>query len=94
MGAFDPETTFVFAVSKSGTTAETMAQTLLLADWLLAAGCDLAKHMAVLTEPKPSPLTSLAERFGLQSFPHDPLVVGGGFPFFHRGSDPRHGGGH
>ena len=76
MGALDPKTTFVFSVSKSGTTAETLSQTILLADWMQSAGCDLSKHMAVLTEPKPSPLTGLAERFGLQSFPHDPLVGG------------------
>ena len=76
MAALDPKTTFVFSVSKSGTTAETLSQTVLLLDWLRQAGCDLAKHIAVLTEPKPSPLSGLAQRFGLRAFPHDPLMGG------------------
>ncbi|MGB0718566.1 MAG: glucose-6-phosphate isomerase [Alphaproteobacteria bacterium] len=81
MESFTPSRTFIFSVSKSGTTAETMSQTVLLMDWLLLAGCDLRTHVAVLTEPKASPLTSLAERFGLQAFSHDPLV-GGRFSVF------------
>lgn len=76
MGALDPKRTFVFSVSKSGTTAETLSQTVLLIDWLQRAGCDLGQHLAVLTEPKPSPLTAISERFGCQAFPHDPLVGG------------------
>ena len=81
MGSFTPQRTFVFSVSKSGTTAETMSQTILLIDWLQTAGMTLADHVAVLTEPKPSPLTSLAERFGFTRFDHDPLV-GGRFSVF------------
>ena len=76
MGALDPKRTFVFSVSKSGTTAETLSQTVLLIDWLQKSGCDLSKHLAVLTEPKPSPLMAISERFGCQAFPHDPLVGG------------------
>ena len=76
MGSLNPEKTFVFSVSKSGTTAETMSQTVLLIDWLKDRVANLADHVAVLTEPKPSPLTSLAEQFGFRSFEHDPLVGG------------------
>ncbi len=81
MGSLDPAKTFVFSVSKSGTTAETLSQTVLLIDWLQRAGADVAAQVAVLTEPKASPLKYLATRFGLRSFPHDPLV-GGRFSVF------------
>ena len=81
MGTLDPERTFLFSVSKSGATAETLSQTVLLIDWLQTAGCDLAQHLAVLTEPKPSPLTAISERFGCRAFAHDPLL-GGRFSVF------------
>lgn len=76
MTRLTPARSFVFVVSKSGTTAETLSQMVLLLEWLQSANCDLAAHVAVLTEPKPSPLTTLAERFGLRAFAHDPLVGG------------------
>ena len=81
MDHLDPAKTCIFAVSKSGTTAETLSQTVLLIDWLQRAGADVAAQVAVLTEPKPSPLRHLATRFGLRSFAHDPQV-GGRFSVF------------
>ena len=76
MGGFDPSRAFILSVSKSGETAETVSQTILLLDWLLSAGLRPADHVAVLTEPKRSPLTALAARFQLRSFDHDPLIGG------------------
>ena len=81
MNSLSPNRTFVFSVSKSGTTAETLSQTVLLMNWLREAQCDLSNHMAVLTEQKDSPLTNLANEFGLLAFPHDPLI-GGRFSVF------------
>ena len=78
MSALRPATTAVLAVSKSGTTAETLSQTLVLRDWLVDAVGEgaLKHHMAVLTEPKPSPLRDFADQYELPTFDHDPLVGG------------------
>ena len=52
LAGLDPCRTHVLAVSKSGSTVETVAQTLLAADWLAAAGCPLgAGNFTVITEP-------------------------------------------
>ena len=76
MSSLDPQRTFVLSVSKSGTTAETLSQSVLLLDWLKARVGKPADHMAVLTEPKPSPLMALAKQFGFSTFAHDPLIGG------------------
>lgn len=78
MSTLRPATTAVLAVSKSGTTAETLSQTLVLRDWLVDAVGEgaLKHHMAVLTEPKSSPLRTFATQYELPTFDHDPLVGG------------------
>lgn len=74
----NPKTTAFLIISKSGTTAETMTAGLLMIDWIRSAlGEDqVGAHFTVITEPKPSPLTDIANRFGLTNLPHDPLVGG------------------
>ena len=78
MSVLRPATTAVLAFPKSGTTAETLSQTLVLRDWLVDAVGEgaLKHHMAVLTEPKPSPLRDFADQYELPTFDHDPLVGG------------------
>ena len=76
----DMERTGVVAVSKSGSTAETLCQFAVILEALLEAVDEsrLAGQVAVITEPKESPLASLAERWRLPRLDHD-LGVGGRF---------------
>ena len=78
LGALDLKCTGVIAISKSGGTAETLAQTLVLLPALEAAvGRDkLAGHAAVVTEAQDSPLKKIAARYGLPCFDHDPGIGG------------------
>ena len=77
--ALDParlgETAFV-AISKSGATAETAAQTLAALAALTQAGLSPARHMLVVTEPGPRPLRELAEAHGIAVLDHDPGLGG------------------
>ena len=83
LGALDLKRSGLIAISKSGGTAETLAQVLALLPELEAAvgGDGLPGHMAVITEPRPSPLKAIAERYGLPCFDHDP-GIGGRFSVF------------
>jgi len=73
----DPARTGYLAISKSGTTAETLAQTLVALDaQRRALGDTAAEHFTVVTEPGASPLRGLAERWGLPVLDHDPDVAG------------------
>ncbi len=83
LDALDLKRSGVIAISKSGGTAETLAQALALLPRLEAAvGRDgLPGHMAAITEPRLSPLKALAERYGLPCFDHDP-GIGGRFSVF------------
>jgi glucose-6-phosphate isomerase len=74
----DPARTAFIAVSRSGSTPETVAQALLAVTLLRATvGEDrLAEHMLVLAGPGESPLRSLARRFGLTTLDHDPALSG------------------
>ena len=78
LGAIDLKHTGIIAISKSGGTAETMAQALILLPALAeAVGRDkVPAHAVVITEAKPSPLRALAERYGLPCFDHDPGIGG------------------
>mgnify|MGYP003704550547 CR=1 FL=1 len=75
---FDLKKTHFVAISKSGGTAETLAQTLIAADALKNAGGGkyLKQHFAVVTEPKPSALRKFAEKIGCPVLDH-PLGIGG-----------------
>jgi glucose-6-phosphate isomerase len=76
--SLDPERTGVIAISKSGTTAETLCQFAAVLDFLLGAldAEALSRKILVVTEDKPSPLKSLAERFSLRFMAHDPKLGG------------------
>lgn len=75
---FDLKSTRFVAISKSGGTAETLAQTLAAAGAIDAAGGGkyLKHHFIAVTEPKPSALKSFAESIGCPVLDH-PLGVGG-----------------
>jgi len=76
--ALDPARTGVFAISKSGGTAETLCQLAVVLDWLRAVLGETAlpEHAAVMTEAEDSPLARIAERFGLTRIDHDPDLGG------------------
>jgi glucose-6-phosphate isomerase len=65
-------------ISKSGGTAETLAQFLMLGtafEHALGEGC-LKERAVAIVQPGPSALQQLAERYGLQVVDHDPGVGG------------------
>ncbi len=73
----NPRTTLVNVISKSGTTAETMAAFLVFRKWLEdALGADWKRHVAVTTDPKKGVLRPYAERHGLTAFSIPPTVGG------------------
>jgi glucose-6-phosphate isomerase len=74
----DPRHTLVNVISKSGGTAETLAQYLLVRQWLeLAVGPDQAcDHMVITTDPAVGPLRAIAERDGIRAFEVPPAVGG------------------
>ncbi|MDH3919136.1 MAG: glucose-6-phosphate isomerase, partial [Rhodospirillales bacterium] len=76
LAGLDLARTGVLAVSKSGGTAETLAQLFALLPALEgAAGAgDLAGRVTAITEPGPSPLRRLAERRGFLCLDHDPGI--------------------
>jgi len=75
--------TGVLAVSKSGGTAETLAQLLVILPRLEAAlGRDgVARRLVVITEPGSGTLGALADAYGCVRLPHDP-ELGGRFSVF------------
>ncbi len=74
----DLSRTAFLVISKSGTTPETLAQTLLcLGAARDALGEDaLARHFVVITEPNDNPLRVLAEHFNFEIHDHDPRLGG------------------
>lgn len=85
----NPARTGVFAISKSGGTAETLCQlAVVIAHLRDALGTDaLDRHVAVMTEPKDSPLARVAECFALARIDHDP-GLGGRFSVLSTGMLP------
>ena len=80
--SLNPETTLVNVISKSGTTAETMAAFLLALDWLRRGlGEEWKRHVVVTTDAKKGVLRPFAEKHGLASFVI-PADVGGRFSVF------------
>jgi glucose-6-phosphate isomerase len=78
LAAAELRTTRFLAVSKSGSTAETLAQTLIAAEAIKegVGAKHLKQHFAVITEPKPSALRTFAEEIACSILDH-PLGVGG-----------------
>ncbi len=68
----------VLVISKSGSTAETMAQYLLVRDRLRAAGLPLREHLAFVTDPVKGALRRVADAEGIPCFAV-PANVGGRF---------------
>ena len=76
--AIDPAKTGVVAISKSGGTAEPLAQLLVTLDWLRQAlGTDEIGDRAVaITEPRDNPLRRLATAQQMRVLDHDPGIGG------------------
>lgn len=76
--ALDPAKTGILAISKSGGTAETLAQLLAVLDWQRQALGEkaLGDRMLVLTEPRDNPLRRMAARLGARTLDHDPGIGG------------------
>ena len=76
--AADLRTTRFLAISKSGGTPETLAQTLIAADALKSAGGGkhLAEHFVAITEPRDSALRRFAASISCPVLDH-PLGIGG-----------------
>lgn len=74
----DPRRALVNVVSKSGGTAETLAQYLVVRDWLEAAvGPDAARrHLVFTTDPERGALRQIAEREGIAALDVPPAVGG------------------
>ncbi len=78
MKVIEPKTTMFMVVSKSGGTAEIMAQTFAAIEFMRAqvGEAQLAKHFHMIVEPGNSPLRKLAARFGFPVSAHDPNIGG------------------
>ena len=74
----DPRRVFVNVISKSGGTAETLAQYLVVRGWLdEALGQDAAvRHIAFTTDPAKGPLRAIAEREGIAALEVPPQIGG------------------
>jgi len=74
----DPRRVIVNVISKSGGTAETLAQYLVVRSWLdEALGQDAAvRHIAFTTDPSSGPLRAIAEREGIAALEIPPGVGG------------------
>jgi glucose-6-phosphate isomerase len=70
-----PRTLFI-VTSKSGGTAETMAQFLIVHDRITAAKLDVAEHMVFVTDPKQGALRPLAEKLKVPALDIPPSVGG------------------
>jgi glucose-6-phosphate isomerase len=64
------------AISKSGSTAETMTQLIVCLDALRREGLPLAQHVAVVTEPKNNAMRRMARQHGFEALDHDPNIGG------------------
>ncbi len=81
LSSLDLSDTCFMAVSKSGSTAETLCQTLCIMKYLEARSMDVKKHFVILTEDKDSPLTQLAETYAITPINHH-KSIGGRFSVF------------
>ncbi len=77
-GQLDLADTVFLAVSKSGGTAETLSQLLIVIDRLRRAFDEEAvkRHLVLVAEPGENPLRKLAARFDLPTLDHSPHVGG------------------
>ena len=78
INTLDWNSTGIVAISKSGSTAETLAQLGVLVDALRTngAGDRLSECLVIVTEPTANPLASVAERVGCVVLDHDTDIGG------------------
>jgi len=77
--ALDPETTIVNVITKSGSTAETMANFLAFLTWFKErCSKDFSEHLVATTGAQKGALRKIAEEEGFETFPV-PAGVGGRF---------------
>lgn len=76
-----PKKTGVLAISKSGSTIETLFQLLVCLQHFEKAHLNLKDHFLVVTEPTPNPLRKIAEEYQWKCLDH-PTNVGGRFSCF------------
>ena len=77
LSILDPSRTLFVVTSKSGGTAETMAQYLIVRDRLRGtAGIDPARHIVFITDPRQGALRPIAEREGIPALDIPPNVGG------------------
>ncbi|MHC4660431.1 MAG: glucose-6-phosphate isomerase [Planctomycetota bacterium] len=75
----DPKKTCINVITKSGSTAETMANMLVFTGWLKkGVGDDFANHIVAVTDPEKGDLRALSNEMGITAF-GIPLGVGGRF---------------
>jgi glucose-6-phosphate isomerase len=73
----DPRRALVNVISKSGGTAETMAQYLVVRQWLEEAiGSAATRHLVFTTDPKKGALRDIAEREGIAALEVPPQIGG------------------
>jgi glucose-6-phosphate isomerase len=70
--------TLFIVTSKSGATAETMAQFLIVHERLVHDGLEIAKHLVFITDPKTGALRPLAQQLGVTAL-DIPANIGGRF---------------
>lgn len=76
LARLDLATTLFIVTSKSGGTAETMAQYLVVRGRLLAAGLPLAGHLVFITDPAKGALRRIANEEGIPALEIPPTVGG------------------
>src|SRR6266571_8819079 len=76
LGRLRLERTLFVVTSKSGGTAETMAQFLIVHDRVASAKLDVSKQMVFVTDPKQGALRPLAERLNVPALDIPPNVGG------------------
>jgi glucose-6-phosphate isomerase len=76
LGRLQLARTLFIVTSKSGGTAETMAQFLIVHDRITSAKLDVAKHLVFVTDPKQGALRPLAERLNVPALDIPPSVGG------------------
>ena len=72
----DPAKSHVLAISKSGRTAETLAQTLLAIDWLRQGGAAPGRRLTVITGESANPLRSMGEEESARILDHPAEISG------------------
>jgi glucose-6-phosphate isomerase len=77
LSSLDPARTAIGVVTKSGSTAETMANLLVLLEWMeKAVGTGHVRRWSATTDPQKGDLLTLARRLGIPTLPVPPNVGG------------------